>query len=93
MIYLIAQITFIFLTQIYYNTNLITLSLISSQEFTGTLRLIFANCFWWSFFVAHKKMHNSEYIGKTRLNPTLAGGTSRGLVISVSYCWRHHFLT
>ena len=68
MIYLISQITFIFLTQIYYNMNFITLSSISSQDFPGTLRSIFVDCFWRTFFfVAHKKMHISEYVWKTCL--------------------------
>ena len=55
MIYLISQIAFIFLTQIYYDMNFITWSSISSQYFPGTLRSIFANYFWRTFFVAHKK--------------------------------------
>ena len=68
MILLISQITFIFLTQIYYNMNFITLSSISSQDFPGTLRSIFVDCFWRTFFfVAHKKMHISEYVWKTCL--------------------------
>ena len=47
MIYLISQFTFIFLTQIYYNMNFITLPLNSITRFLpGTLRSIFANCFW-----------------------------------------------
>ena len=49
MIYLISQITFIFLTQIYYNMNFITLSSISSQDFPGTLRSIFVDYFWKKF--------------------------------------------
>ena len=55
MIYLISEIIFIFLAQIYYNMNFIPRSSISSQDFPGTLRSIFANCFWRTFFVAHKK--------------------------------------
>ena len=54
MIYLISQITFIFLTQIYYNMNFIT-STISSQDFPGTLRSIFADCFCRTFFLQHTK--------------------------------------
>ena len=67
MIYLISQITFIFLTQIYYNMNFITSSSISSQDFPGTLRSIFAKCFWWTFFCSTQKMHISEYLCKTCL--------------------------
>ena len=67
MIYLIYQITFIFLTQIYYNMNFIT-STISSQGFPGTLRSIFADCFWRTLFCStHKKMHIAEYVCKTCL--------------------------
>ena len=65
--YLISQITFIFLTQIYYNMNFITSSSISSQDFLGTLRSIFANCFWRTFFCSTQKMHISEYVCKTCL--------------------------
>ena len=68
MIYLRFQITFIFLTQVYFNMNFITSSSISSQDFPDTLRSIFANCFWRIFFVAHKKMYISEYLCKTCLN-------------------------
>ena len=50
MIYLISQITFLFLTQIYYNMNFITSSSILPQDFPGTLRLIFTDCFWRTFF-------------------------------------------
>ena len=64
--YLISQITFIFLTQIYYNMNFITSSSISSQDFSGALRTIFADCFWKTFF-QHKKMHISEYVCKACL--------------------------
>ena len=65
MIYLISQITFIFLTQIYCHMNFITSSSISSQDFLGTLRSIFVNYFWRTFFVAHKKkMHISETVCK-----------------------------
>ena len=67
MICLISQVTFIFLTQIYYNMNFITSSSISSQDFPGTLKSIFADCFWRTFFVAHKKLHISEYVCKTCL--------------------------
>ena len=67
MIYLISQVTFIFLTQIYYNMNFITSSSISSQDFLGTLRSIFANCFWRTFFCSTQKMHISEYVCKTCL--------------------------
>ena len=55
MIYLISQIIFVFLTQIYYNMNFITLSPISSQDFFGTLRSIFGDSFWRTFFIAHTK--------------------------------------
>ena len=55
MIYLISQITFIFLTQIYYDMNFITSSSISSQDFSGTLRSIFTDCFWRTFFLQHTK--------------------------------------
>ena len=55
MIYLISQIIFVFLTQIYYNMNFITLSPISSQDFFGTLRSIFGDSFWTTFFIAHTK--------------------------------------
>ena len=59
-----SQVTFIFLTQIYYNMNFITSSSISSQDFLGTLRSIFANCFWRTFFCSTQKMHISEYVCK-----------------------------
>ena len=55
MIYLISQISFIFLTQIYYDVSFITLSSIWSHYFSGTLRSIFVNCFWRTFFAARKK--------------------------------------
>ena len=55
MIYLISQITFIFLTNIYYNMNFITSSSISPQDFPGTLGSIFADYFWRTFFLAHQK--------------------------------------
>ena len=55
MVYLISQIPFMFLTQIYYNMNFITSSSVSSQDFSVTLRSIFVDCFWRTFFVAHKK--------------------------------------
>ena len=57
--------TFLFLTQIYYNMNFIPSSSVLPQDFPGTLRLIFADCFWRTFFVVHKKRHISEYICKT----------------------------
>ena len=68
MIYLISQITFIFLTKVYFNINFITSPSISLQDFPGTLRSNFVHCFWRTFFfVAHKKMHISEYVCKTCL--------------------------
>ena len=67
MIYLISQITFIFLTQIYYNMNFITSFSISSQDFPVTLRSIIAYCFWRTFFCSTQKMHISEYVCKTCL--------------------------
>ena len=66
-IYLISQITFSFLTQIYYNMNFITLSSILPQDFPSTLRLVFADCFWRTFFCGTQKMHICEYICKTCL--------------------------
>ena len=47
--------------------NFIKLSSVSSQDFRGTLRSVFADCFWRAFFVALKKMHISEYVCKTCL--------------------------
>ena len=67
MIYLIYQITFIFVTKIYDNMNFITSSSISSQDFPGTLRSVLANCLWRTFFCSTKKMHISEYVCKTYL--------------------------
>ena len=64
MIYLISQVTFIFLTQIYYNMNFITSSSISSQDFPGTLRSIFVDCFWRTIFCSTQKMHFSGYVCK-----------------------------
>ena len=55
MIYLVSQITLIFLAQIYYNMNFITSSSMPSQDFPVTLRSIIPNCFWRTFFVAYKK--------------------------------------
>ena len=55
MIYQISQITFIFLIQTYDNMNFITPSSISSQDFPGTLRSIFADCFWRTFLVGQKE--------------------------------------
>ena len=55
MIYLMSQITLLFLYQIYYNMNFITSSSVLPQDFPGTLRLIFAYYFWRTFFVVHKK--------------------------------------
>ena len=60
-IYLISQITFLFLTQIYYNMNFITLSSILPQDFPGTLRLVFADCF-------HKKCKFVNISAKHVLN-------------------------
>ena len=65
MIYIISPITFIFLIKIYYNMNFITSSSISSQDLPGTLRSIFAGCFWRTFFCSAQKMHVSEYVCKT----------------------------
>ena len=67
MIYLIFQLIFVLLTQIYYNMNFIPSSSISSQDFPDTLRWIFADYFGRTFFVAHKKMHISECVCKTCL--------------------------
>ena len=57
---LISHITLIFLTQIYYNTYFTTsfhhiITSIWSQDFPGTLRSIFADCYWMTFFAAYKK--------------------------------------
>ena len=49
------------------NMNFITSSSVSSQDFPGTLILIFADCFWRTLFVA-QKMYISEYVCKTCLN-------------------------
>ena len=62
MIYLISQITFLFLTQIYYNMNFITSSSILPQDFPGTLRLIFADCFWRTFLWYTKNEHLWIYL-------------------------------
>ena len=62
-----SQITFICPTQIYYNMNFITLSSISSQDFPGTLRSIFAKCFCNNFCCSTQKMHISEYVCQTCL--------------------------
>ena len=64
MIYLISQITLIFLNQIYYNMNFITSASISSQDFPDTLRSIFADCFWIIFFCSIQKMYVSECVCK-----------------------------
>ena len=64
MIYLISQITLIFLNQIYYNMNFITSASISSQDFPDTLRSIFADCFWIIFFCSIQKMYISECVCK-----------------------------
>ena len=55
MIYLISQVTFIFLTQIYYNMNFIILPSNFITRFPDTLRSIFADCFSRTIFLAHKK--------------------------------------
>ena len=52
--------------QMYYNMNFILLPSISSQDFLGTFRSIFGDCFWRTCFVA-QKMHISEYVCKTCL--------------------------
>ena len=57
MIYLISQITFIFLTQIYYNMNFITWSSISSQDFPALWDQSLLTASGGLFFAAHKKMH------------------------------------
>ena len=67
MINLVSKITFIFLTQIYYNMNFVTWPSISSQDSLGALGSIFVHCFWRSFFVAHTKMRISENACKTCL--------------------------
>ena len=67
MIYLISQITFLFLIQIYYNMNFITSSSILPQDFPDTLRLIFADYFWRTFFCGTEKMHIWQYICRTCL--------------------------
>ena len=62
-IYLIFQVTFIFLTQIYYNMNFIT-----SNFITRFLWYFKINLHWLHLednFLAHKKMHISEYACKT----------------------------
>ena len=59
MMHLISQVTFIFLTQIYYNMNFIK----SSSNFMT----IFADCFWRTIFCSTQKMHISEYVCKTCL--------------------------
>ena len=68
MIYLISQVTFIFLIQIYYNMNFIT----SSSNFITRISLALwdqslSTASGGLFFVAHKKMHISEYVCKTCL--------------------------
>ena len=37
----------------------------SSQDLPGTLRSIFANCFWRTIFCSTQKIHVSEYVCKT----------------------------
>ena len=64
-IYLIFQVTFIFLTQIYYNMNFITLSSNFITRFPWYFKI---NLHWLLLednFLAHKKMHISEYACKT----------------------------
>ena len=66
-IYLIFQVAFIFLTQIYYNVNFITLS---SNFITRFPRYFKINLHWLLLednFLSHKKMHISEYDCKTCL--------------------------
>ena len=58
-IYLIFQVTFIFLTQIYNNLNFITFSSNLSNDFPSTLRSIFTDCFWRTIF-QQTKMHIFE---------------------------------
>ena len=41
------------------------------KDFTGTLRSIFADYFWRTF--GTQKMHISQYVCKTCLNPSWAG--------------------
>ena len=67
MTYLISQINFIFLTEINFNMNFITSTSVSSQDFPGTLRSIFANCFWRTIFCSTQKMYIHEYVWKTCL--------------------------
>ena len=62
MTYLISQVTFLFLTQIYYNMNFITLSSILPQDFLGTFRLIFADCFWRTFLWNTKNAYLRIYL-------------------------------
>ena len=45
-----------------YNMNFSTSSSISSQDFPGTLRSVFADYFWRTALVAHKNMHISENV-------------------------------
>ena len=63
MIHVISQITFIFLTQIYYNMNFITSSSILSQGLPGTLRSILLRL----LACGTQKMHISEYVCQTCL--------------------------
>ena len=67
MIYLISQVTFIFLTQIYYNMNFITLSSNFITRFPWYFKISLHWLLLEDNFLAHKKMHISEYACKTCL--------------------------
>ena len=67
MIYLISQVTFIFLTQIYYNMNFITLSSNFITRFPWHFKIRLHWLLLKDNFLAHKKMHISEYACKTCL--------------------------
>ena len=65
-----SQVTFIFLSQIYYKMNLITLSqtMISIKDFPSTLRTISANCFWRTMFRSTQKCVFLKMSAKLVLN-------------------------
>ena len=67
MIYLISQVTFIFVTQIYYNMSFVTSSSNFVSNFPGPLRSIFINCFWKTIFWRAEKIRVTEYVCKTCL--------------------------
>ena len=89
MIYLISQVTFIFLTQIYHKINFITLSSNSSQDFPGTLRTVFTDCFWRTIFYSPQKMHISEYVCKSCLKELgillKCKGTLQGILAACNF--------